>query len=106
MADPVAMEKRWQAALLGRLRAQKRYPPVARRLGQEGVVVLRVVVAPDGRLESVQVQQGSGYPILDRDALRLLEEAATAVRDEMTGGDGQAQQSLRLAIPIAYRLEG
>ncbi|MEW5770972.1 MAG: TonB family protein [Pseudomonadota bacterium] len=106
--EPVRAEQErlWQAALARRLRELRRYPPVARRLGQEGVVLLSVALAGDGRLEAVQVRQGSGYPILDRDALRLLEEAAALAREEMREAvrDG-ARTSLRLAIPIAYRLE-
>ena len=40
----------------------------ARRLGLEGTVVLRVVVAADGRPASVTVLQSSGYDVLDTSA--------------------------------------
>jgi len=93
-------ERRWYAALVDRLREMKRYPLPARRLGQEGVVVLAVQVAPDGRLVSVEVRKGSGHPLLDRDAVRLLEDAAEAAR-----GSLHPERSARLEIPIAYRLE-
>ena len=93
-------ERRWYAALVDKLREMKRYPLPARRLGQEGVVLLVVQVAADGRLVSVEVKKGSGYPILDRDAVKLLENAAEAAR-----GSTRPDRSARLEIPIAYRLE-
>lgn len=94
-------ERRWQAALAEKLRLLKRYPMAARRLGQEGVVVLSVAVTADGRLESVAVKQGPGYPLLERDALNLLQAAVAAVRAEM-----RPERPTRLEIPVAYRLEG
>jgi protein TonB len=49
-----------------------RYPPTARRRGLEGRVVLRVLVATDGRAEAVSVQTGSLHPILDAAAAETL----------------------------------
>jgi periplasmic protein TonB len=48
---------------------QPPYPMVARRMGFEGTVVLRVVVAADGSPESVAVLQSSGHDVLDTAAL-------------------------------------
>jgi protein TonB len=44
------------------------YPMAARRLGLQGTVVLRVVVAPDGSPVSVAVLQSSGHAVLDASA--------------------------------------
>lgn len=93
-------ERRWYLALLERLRELKRYPKAARRLGQEGVVLVEVRIGPDGHLEEAAVKRGSGYPLLDRDALRLLEAAAETARGQL-----QPERPTRLEIPIAYRLE-
>lgn len=49
------------------------YPAVSRRLGEEGRVMLRVFVKPDGMPGQVSVHQPSGFPRLDaaaRDAVR------------------------------------
>lgn len=100
-AEAAATERRWYQALLECLRAMKRYPPLARRLGQEGVVLIEARISPDGRLEDASVKKGSGYPLLDRDALRLLEAAA-----EMARGRLRPDRPANLEIPIAYRLEG
>jgi protein TonB len=45
------------------------YPIAARRLGLQGTVVLRVVVAPDGSPTSVAVIQSSGHAMLDESAV-------------------------------------
>lgn len=93
-------QRRWHLVLLERLRAMKRYPMAARRLGQEGVVLIEAHIAEDGRLESARVKAGSGHVLLDNDALRLLETAAEAARGQL-----RPERPTRLEIPIAYRLE-
>ena len=44
----------------------------ARRMGIEGTVVLRVVVAPDGTPKSVVVLESSGHDVLDASALETV----------------------------------
>ena len=45
------------------------YPPVARRLGQQGTVILSIAVAPDGTVSAAQVAKSSGVPELDQTAI-------------------------------------
>ena len=45
------------------------YPPVSRRLGEEGRVVVNVFVLADGRVGDVQLLKSSGYERLDTAAL-------------------------------------
>lgn len=45
------------------------YPPLSRRMGEEGRVVLRVHVRADGSASDVQLQATSGSPRLDQAAL-------------------------------------
>ncbi len=49
------------------------YPPMARRLGIEGLVVLRVQVSAKGLPEQVVVTQTSGQTVLDEAALRAVQ---------------------------------
>jgi protein TonB len=44
------------------------YPPVSRRLGEEGRVMLRVLVSADGTAQSVEIENSSGSDRLDRAA--------------------------------------
>ena len=49
-----------------------RYPIEARRLGQQGLVVLVVQVDRAGRPTSVELKQRSGFPLLDESALTAV----------------------------------
>lgn len=48
------------------------YPPLARRRGLQGNVLLRVQVLPSGAVGQVTVQQSSGHEVLDRGAAQLV----------------------------------
>lgn len=50
------------------------YPEEAARLGEEGEVVLLVHIAPDGSAGAVDVEQSSGYEILDRRAREAVSQ--------------------------------
>ncbi len=49
-----------------------RYPPLARRRGWEGTVLLEVEVAGDGRVRTIRVARSSSYSLLDREAVRAV----------------------------------
>jgi len=48
------------------------YPEEARALKQEGGVLLRVEVSADGKVDSVGLLQGSGFPLLDESARKTV----------------------------------
>ncbi len=48
------------------------YPPLARKRGYEGEVVVRLLVSPGGKVDKVVLIRSSGYSILDRVAVRTL----------------------------------
>lgn len=50
------------------------YPALARRLGEQGTVLLRVLVGPDGTARDVQVKKSSGSPTLDRSAQNTIKQ--------------------------------
>ncbi len=50
------------------------YPLAARRRGQEGLVLLRVMVSIKGRAARVELKQSSGYALLDEAAIRAVRE--------------------------------
>ncbi len=49
-----------------------RYPTESRRAREEGTVILKVLVSPDGRPEDIQVSKSSGYERLDKAALSAV----------------------------------
>jgi protein TonB len=50
------------------------YPPRAKKLGMEGTVTLRVLVGENGEALEVQVEQGSGFALLDYAALGAVKK--------------------------------
>ncbi len=74
-----------------------RYPPIARRMGWEGTVLIRFTLLPDGRLGESRVEKGSGHKVLDRSAL----EAVKLAHKDFP----KPREKVTLVIPIVYRLE-
>ena len=50
------------------------YPPMSRRLGEQGQVMLRVLVSEDGRPTRVDLQKSSGFDRLDQAALNTVRD--------------------------------
>jgi len=76
------------------------YPLIARRLGMEGLVLLEVLVAPDGRAEEVRIVRSSGHPPLD-------ESAVSTVRSRwrfVPASRGGTPIESRVTVPIRFRL--
>lgn len=48
------------------------YPAISRRLREEGVVLLEVLVLANGTVGELRVKQSSGYPRLDETAVRAV----------------------------------
>jgi len=78
------------------------YPVAARRLGMEGVVLLDVLVAPDGHASDVRLARSSGHPPLDDSAVRTVRERWRFIPARR---DGTAVES-RVTVPIRFRLSG
>lgn len=76
------------------------YPALSRRLGEQGRVILRVLVNPAGRADEVQVRESSGYPRLD-------EAARQTVRGWkfVPARRGSQSASSWVLVPISFRLE-
>ena len=50
------------------------YPPMARRLGEEGTVTLRILVTPDGLAAKVEIKKSSGSSLLDKSAEQTIKQ--------------------------------
>ena len=50
------------------------YPAIARRLGEEGTVYMRVLVATDGSADKVELKKSSGSQTLDQSALETIKK--------------------------------
>jgi len=76
-----------------------RYPTLARRRGQEGVVRLRLSIDALGRVDAVTVLRTSGFPLLDRAALK----AVRSWRFE-PAREGGRPVAAELIQPVEFRL--
>ena len=70
--EPVIEPPRFGAAYLSNPAPQ--YPRISRRLGEEGSVLLRVLVAQSGDANTVEVEKGSGSDRLDEAALEAVKK--------------------------------
>lgn len=79
---------------------QPEYPPLARRMGEEGKAVLRVLVNDKGRPERVEVQKSSGSARLDEAARRAVLRAL--FKPFVEDGDAVAAYAI---VPIKFQLD-
>ena len=61
------------------------YPAMARRLGQQGTVILSITVSVDGSVSAAQVARSSGVPELDQSAVDWV-KAHWRYKPAMQGG--------------------
>jgi protein TonB len=76
------------------------YPRKARRLGYEGIVMLKVLIDENGRVDDLTVHQSSGHTILDRAAL-------SAVKNWLfePGTEGGIKKKMWVKIPVRFDLK-
>lgn len=75
------------------------YPGLARKRGQEGTVLLQVLVNKEGRVDDLEIEVSSGFALLDR-------AAETAVRKWLfdPAVSGQQKISMWVRVPVTFRL--
>lgn len=56
-------------------RPQPEYPRMSQRRGEQGRVIVRVLISPEGRVLEAMVQKSSGYERLDEAAVRAVRSA-------------------------------
>lgn len=86
--------------IIREIERKKFYPPLARRLGIEGKVVVRIVVDRGGKLKEVNVVKSSGNKILDRAALKLIKKC-----DFPSLPPEYQKETFDVEIPIRYELK-
>lgn len=76
------------------------YPPLSKRMGEEGKVVLRVLVSPAGGAETVEIKSSSGSTRLDEAALNTVRQWRFVAARR---GDTPVQSWV--LVPIIFKLE-
>jgi periplasmic protein TonB len=76
------------------------YPAISKRLGEQGKVVVRVLIGPDGTAQKAEIRQSSGFERLDQAALNTV----LAWR-YVPGKRGGVPESMWFNVPINFVLE-
>ena len=76
------------------------YPPLSKRLGEQGKVIVRVLIGIDGTAQKAEIRQSSGFERLDQAAL------ATAQKWRYVPGKrGGVPEAMWFNVPINFVLE-
>lgn len=76
------------------------YPAMSKRLGEQGKVVVRVLISVDGSAQKAEIQQSSGFDRLDQAAL------VTVLRWRYVPGKrGGVAEAMWFNVPINFVLE-
>jgi protein TonB len=76
------------------------YPAISKRLGEQGKVLVRVLIGPDGIAQKAEIRQSSGYERLDQAALNTV----LAWR-YVPGKRGGVPEAMWFNVPINFVLE-
>lgn len=76
------------------------YPPLSKRLGEQGKVVVRVLIGADGTAQKAEIKQSSGFDRLDQSAL------GTVLRWRYVPGKrAGVPEAMWFNVPINFVLE-
>ena len=76
------------------------YPDLARKRGQEGTVILRVLVNKEGRVDDLEIEDSSGFGVLDRAALASVKKWSFE-----PGRRGEERMQMWVRIPVTFKLK-
>jgi protein TonB len=77
------------------------YPPLARRMHEQGRVLIRVLVSADGIAERIELKTSSGFPRLDQSALETIRNWKF-----VPARLGDQKIAAWVVVPIAFTLDG
>ncbi|MGB4855887.1 MAG: energy transducer TonB, partial [Candidatus Dechloromonas phosphoritropha] len=77
------------------------YPPLSRRLGEEGKVLLRVRVSAQGQPLTVDLEKGSNFERLDEAARRVVTHWRF-----VPARRGDEAIEATVIVPIVFRFDG
>jgi periplasmic protein TonB len=76
------------------------YPPISRRLNEQGTTVMRVFIGTDGQPQRAEISKSSGFARLDSAA------SATVMRWRYVAGKrGGVPEAMWVSVPIVWMLE-
>ncbi len=96
-----SIKTRFLREVIAKIHKVKRYPESARRMDLEGIAKVEFILSGRGKIFSVSIIISSGYTILDKEAVAVIERAAPfpQIPEELEISE------LKLLLPIVFRLE-
>lgn len=76
------------------------YPPISKRLGEQGKVLVRVFIGANGLAEKAEIRQSSGFDRLDQIALSTVQKWRY-----VPGKRGGVAEAMWFVVPINFVLE-
>lgn len=76
------------------------YPPISRRLGEQGKIVVRVLIGADGIPQRAEIKRSSGFERLDRAAVEYVMRCRYS-----PGKVGGVPQAMAYDAPVNFVLE-
>ncbi|MGB4116219.1 MAG: energy transducer TonB, partial [Polaromonas sp.] len=76
------------------------YPVNSKRLGEQGKVIVRVLIGVDGLAQKAEIRTSSGYDRLDQAALTTVQSWRY-----VPGKRGGIAEAMWFNVPISYVLE-
>lgn len=81
------------------LEASKRYPELARHLGQEGAARLRFTITLSGETENIRLAQSSGWKALDQETVEFVKRVGRFPAPPMMWKEG-----VTIQVPVVFEL--
>ncbi|MBM3351160.1 MAG: energy transducer TonB [Betaproteobacteria bacterium] len=100
-ADMEDAKNQYGLALWGAISKHKKYPKIAQMRGWQGEVIIEIQVDGNGHLKSKKVEQSSGYEILDKQALEMVEKALPFP----VPPEALRSNSFTITVPVPFKLE-
>lgn len=88
-------------ALWGKIGKYKQYPKIAQMRGWQGEVIVELLLDGNGKLKSKKILTSSGYEVLDKQALEMIDKAAPFPSPP----EALRASSFSITVPIPFKLE-
>ncbi|WP_082463762.1 energy transducer TonB [Sphingomonas sp. Leaf17] len=72
-----AEDPAWAGKVKKLLAAKQTYPDAAQTKGDQGTAIVKLMIGPDGKLQSVELVKPSGSRVLDREAVTIPSKVGT-----------------------------
>ncbi len=92
---------RYGNALWSAISKHKKYPKIAQMRGWQGETIIELELDGTGKLKSKKVVQSSGYEVLDKQALEMVEKALPFP----TPPEALRNSNFTITVPVPFKLE-